>query len=92
MPGGRGQLPNTAGQGERPTYRIKLFNPGSNRSVRSVLRLVNPRARQVEATIEGLDALAEPGEGRIKVEIPARGAASPSPSGVRSLVVAPQQW
>ena len=44
-------------EGVENTYYVPFFNPGSNRSVRSVLRIVNPNDQAVEATIDALDAL-----------------------------------
>ncbi len=36
-------------------HRVAIFNPGSNRSQRSILRLVNPGMATAQVTIEGVD-------------------------------------
>ena len=50
-----------SGTGAR--YHVPFFNPGSNRSQRSLLRLVNPTERPVEVVIEGHDDEGEPAPG-----------------------------
>ena len=37
-------------------WHVPIFNPGSNLSVRSWLRLINPTAQEVEVTIRGRDS------------------------------------
>ncbi len=50
-------------EGSSMRYRVPIFNPGSNRSLVSWLRLVNPGDRAVDVTIEGLDADGNPPPG-----------------------------
>ena len=53
------------------TYRVVFFNPGSNTSQVSRLRLVNPGAEAATVTIEGIDDDGlSPGE-TVMVEVPA---------------------
>ena len=58
-------------EGAENTYYVPFFNPGSNRSVRSVFRIVNPNDRAVDMTIDAVDALAEPGEESITLTVEA---------------------
>ena len=44
-------------------YRVPIFNPGSNHSRQSFLRLINPGEHDAEVVVEGLDALANPPPG-----------------------------
>ena len=53
---------------------MHFFNPASNRTTRSVLRLVNERAEPVEVTIDALDAHGEPAETSVHLTVPARNA------------------
>ena len=53
-------------------YHVPIFNPGSNQSQRSRLRLINPSAAAVNVTITGLDdAGAPPTSGQVSLTIPA---------------------
>ena len=63
---------NVAAKGETPRYEVHLFNPGSNRSSRSLLRLVNTRNEPLTVSIDALDALARPGEETLTLDIEAR--------------------
>ena len=56
--------------GRGPHRSIPIFNPGSNRSQVSLLRLVNPTTVTAHATITGIDDAGEPG-GSVQVSIPA---------------------
>ncbi len=53
--------------------RVAFFNPGSNQTQRSVLRLVNFGAAPAAVTLTGMDDDGEPG-GEAVVRVPARGA------------------
>ena len=44
-------------------YRVRLFNPASNRSQRSLLRLVNPNEAEVNVVIEARDDTGSPAPG-----------------------------
>ncbi len=50
--------------------RVSMFNPGSNRTQRSLLRLVNDGAEDAMATIEGVDDAGRAG-GTVSVTVPA---------------------
>jgi hypothetical protein len=51
---------------------VPIFNPASNRSQRSWLRLINPGDRDIDVTISGLDDAGEaPPEGNVRLEIAA---------------------
>ena len=50
--------------------RVSVFNPGSNRAQRSLLRLANDGAEDVSATIEGVDDAGRAG-GTVNVTVPA---------------------
>ena len=50
--------------------RVSMFNPGSNRAQRSLLRLANDGAEDVSATIEGVDDAGRAG-GTVSVTVPA---------------------
>ena len=50
--------------------RVSMFNPGSNRAQRSLLRLVNDGAEDAAATIEGVDDAGRAG-GAVSVTVPA---------------------
>ena len=57
-------------------YHVPIFNPASNRSQRSWLRLINSGDRGVEVVVDGLDDQgAPPPEGTVRLILPA-GAAS----------------
>ena len=58
----------------RTTYRVDFFNPASNASARSVLRVVNPHGVDNEVTITGVDARGEPGLDVVTLTVPARSA------------------
>ena len=56
-------------------YPVRFFNPGSNLSKQSRLRLVNPTGAEVEVTIAGLDDKGEPAPGgEVRLTLPAHGA------------------
>ena len=51
---------------------VPIFNPASNRSQRSWLRLINPTDRDLKVTIRGEDDEGEaPPEGEVRLELPA---------------------
>ena len=52
-------------------YRVPIFNPGSNRSQVSLLRLINRADTDAEVEIIGLDDRGEPPEGRVRLTLPA---------------------
>ena len=53
-------------------YRVPTFNPGSNRSRQSRLRLINPNDSDTEVTITGLDDQGmPPPEGNVRLTLPA---------------------
>ena len=58
---------------EDGAYRVRMFNPGSNTSQRSILRLVNPSRETVTAVVRGVDDRGGDG-GPVTVTLPARGA------------------
>ena len=52
-------------------YYVSFFNPGSNSSQRSLLRLANPMGRAVEVTIRGRDDAGEaPPGGEVRLTMP----------------------
>ena len=53
------------------THRVVFFNPGSNASQVSRLRLVNPGESAVEVRIEGIDSEGRSPGGTVTVEVPA---------------------
>ena len=56
-----------------PGRRAAFFNPGSNESQVSLLRLANPREEEAAVAIAGVDDEGEAG-GEVRVVVPARGA------------------
>ena len=57
--------------GSGGVYEVAFFNPGSNTSQVSVLRLVNRSASEAAVTIRGLDDAGEAGAGVVRLTIPA---------------------
>ena len=56
-------------------YHVPIFNPGSNASQRSRLRLINPTTTDVDVTITGLDDAGNPPSvGPVRVTLPAQAA------------------
>lgn len=56
-------------------YHVAIFNPGSNASQRSRLRLINPTTTDVDVTITGLDDAGNPPSvGPVRVTLPAQAA------------------
>ena len=53
-------------------HRIAFFNPGSNASQVSRLRLINPGAEAAEVTIEGIDGNGESPGTAVRLSLPAR--------------------
>ena len=52
-------------------YHVPFFNPGSNLSLRSRLRLINPTEHSVDVTIRGRDAAGDPPpEGEVRLTLP----------------------
>ena len=49
--------------------RVAVFNPGSNRSQVSLLRLVNPNSRSVEVIIQGIDDKGETPGGEVRLSV-----------------------
>ena len=56
------------------TYRVVFFNPGSNASQVSRLRLINRGAESAEVTIEGIDDEGESPGMAVRLSVPAGGA------------------
>ena len=53
-------------------WYVPTFNPGSNQSRRSLLRLINPNDMDAEVVIEGLDDRGEPPpQGNVRLTLPA---------------------
>ena len=52
-------------------YHVPIFNPGSNRSQVSRLRLINDSDAEAAVTIEGLDDRGTPGDEKVRVNLPA---------------------
>ena len=52
-------------------HEVVFFNPGSNRSQVSWLRLINPGEAAVDITIEGTDEAGEAGESEVELTLPA---------------------
>ena len=61
-------------EGESSRYHVPFFNPGSNRSQVSRLRLINPTDTEAEVTIDGLDDHGEPPDEEVHLTLPAGGA------------------
>ena len=57
-------------------HRVAIFNPGSNRGQRSILRLVNPGMATAQVTIEGVDDRGRSPGGPVRVSVPAGAARS----------------
>ena len=53
-------------------HEVVFFNPGSNRSQVSWLRLINPGEAPVDITIEGTDDAGEAGESEVELTLEAR--------------------
>ena len=54
-------------------HRVWLFNPASTVGQVSRLRLVNRGGQTVAVTIEGVDDAGQPGDGAVRLRLPARG-------------------
>ena len=52
-------------------WEVAFFNPASNRTFHSVLRLINERADPVDVTIDAIDARAQPGDTTVRLTLPA---------------------
>ena len=65
-------------------YHVAFFNPGSNASQVSQLRLVNPGAESAEVSIEGVDGAGESPGTAVELSVPARGARTLSASELES--------
>ena len=61
-------------EGASMRYHVPLFNPGSNRSQVSRLRLVNPTDTEARVVIDGLDDRGERPGGEVRLTLPAGGA------------------
>ena len=57
-------------EGESTHYHVPFFNPGSNRSQVSRLRLINPTDTEAEVTIDGLDDHGEPPDEEVHLTLP----------------------
>ena len=73
MPGGVLTSMHEVASEETPMhYRVPFFNPASNRSLVSRLRLINPGERDADVTITGLDARGDaPPRGEVSLDLPA---------------------
>ena len=58
-------------EGEDNAWHVAFFNPASNLSVRSVLRLVNDSEEDAEITIDAIDAQGEPGTEQLTLTLAA---------------------
>ena len=65
-------------------YHVAFFNPGSNASQVSRLRLVNPGAESAEVSIEGIDSAGDSPGTAVELSVPARGARTLSASELES--------
>ena len=60
-------------------WYVPTFNPGSNQTQRSVLRLINPNETDAEVVIAGLDDAGDPSpEGSVRLTLPAGAACTVS--------------
>ena len=50
-------------------HRVPMFNPGSNRNQKSLLRLVNPGEDAVAITVAGIDGDGAPGAGEVSLTV-----------------------
>ena len=55
-------------------HRVLFFNPGSNTSKVSHLRIVNPGTTEAEVTVTGRDDAGDPASGTVSLTLPAGGA------------------
>ena len=60
------QVPSAGG-----SYRVAMFNPGSNRNQVSLLRLVNPGTVDAAVTVHGVDDAGESAHDLVRVSVPA---------------------
>ena len=67
-------LHDTVPRDEDGAYRVHIFNPGSNTRQRSILRIVNPSATAVAATIAGTDDRGTAGRSTVTARIAANAA------------------
>ena len=58
------------------THRVLFFNPGSNTSKASHLRIVNPGTTEAEVTVMGRDDAGEEASGTVRLTLPAGAARS----------------
>ncbi len=56
-------------RGEDGRWHVLFFNPGSNSSLSSRLRIVNPHETPVEVSISAVDALGVPGESEVRLTL-----------------------
>ena len=62
------------GVSDRMVHRVGFFNPGSNRDKVSRLRVINTAGIDNTVTINGVDDRGNPGEGEVRITLPAYGA------------------
>ena len=55
-------------------HRVPFFNPGSNTSKVSHLRIINPGTTEAEVTVTGRDDVGDPASGTVQLTLPAGGA------------------
>ena len=65
-------------------HHVPIFNPGSNRSAVSRLRLVNTADTSAEVVIEGLDDRGRSSAGKVRLTLPAGGARTVSAQALES--------
>ena len=65
-------------------HRVAVFNPGTNRNQESLLRLVNAGEAAASATVSGIDDDGAPGEGEVRLTVPAGGARTVSAAELES--------
>ena len=69
--GALASLHDVAPSPEEGVYRVAFFNPGSNRSRESRLRLVNPGEEAAAVRIDGVDDAGVAGESTVELTLPA---------------------
>ena len=74
--GALASLHDVAPEDEAGHHRVVFFNPASNRSQASRLRLINPGEEATEVRITGIDAAGEAGEGAVVLTLGAQASRS----------------
>ena len=50
-------------------FVLPFFNPASNRSIQSLLRVINPNTELMDVRVEGWDSHGNPGEGPVEFSL-----------------------